>query len=628
LDSKSAPVSRVKVVRNVPDLVSEKVEQLRQIFPEAFVEGKIEFDQLKATLGESLDTNPEKYTFTWAGKRNAIQILQMPTGATLAPVKEDSVDFGPTRNIFIEGDNLEVLKLLYKPYAGRVKMIYIDPPYNTGRDFIYSDDYTDPLEAYLKLTAQKDEKGNLLTSNPETSGRFHSAWLSMMFPRLFLASQLLRDDGVIFASIDDNEVHNLRRLMNEVFGEENFVTTIIWQRIFGPKNTAKYFSEDHDYVLVYAKNKAVWRPNNLPRTEEANSRYDNPDDDPRGPWVAGDPCARNYYSRGTYWVTSPKGQKFRNPIGTYWRVPHEKFLDLEKDNRIWWGKDGNSRPTLKRFLSEVKQGMVPQTLWFYKDVGHTAEAKKELLEYVKFENGDNVIDTVKPTRLIQRMLQLATSPSEMDIVLDFFAGTGTTAHAVMTQNREDGGNRRFLLVQLPEPLPDPEKKLKTLVDVCEERLQNVVLKLRKEKKQTNLDPAAAKEDLGFRFFRLSQSNYKPWKGVGEKTPENYAEEMQAHFDSLVESFKKEDVIYEVAIKEGFGLTCSIDRDRRYVENEIWRVVDEERAQQFLISLDAKLSPSTINDLGTSNDQMFVCRDIALDDTGAANLALQCRLKTI
>jgi adenine-specific DNA-methyltransferase len=621
-------VARSKVTREVPSILKEQVEKLCSLFPESVCEGKVDFEKLQSVLGASVDGRPERYTFTWAGKRNSIQILQMPTRATLTPVKDSSVNFDSSENLFIEGDNLEALKLLHKPYFGKVKMIYIDPPYNTGRDFIYSDRYGDPLDAYLKFTAQKDESGNLLTSNPETSGRFHSAWLSMMYPRLFLAAQLLHDNGVIFVSIDDNEVHNLRRLMNEVFGEENFVATIIWQKIFGPKNTAMYFSEDHDYILVYAKNKAVWRPNSLPRTEEANARYENPDNDPRGPWVPGDPCARNYYSKGTYWVTSPTGKKFRNPIGTYWRIPHEKFLELQKDDRIWWGKDGNSRPTLKRFLSEVKKGMVPQTLWFYKDVGHTAEAKKELLEYVKFGNSDNVIDTVKPTRLIERMLQLATSPSAMDIVLDFFAGTAATAHAVMTQNREDDGNRRFICVQLPERLPVPEKTLKNLVDVCKERIQNVIVKMKKEKKQTKLDRADSPEDLGFRFFRLSQSNYRPWKGVEERNPEKYAMEMEEQLDPLVHGWKKENVIYEVAVKEGLGLTCKIEHEQEYRENEVWRVTDKERGQGFLICLDDKIKTSTIKTLKITKDEIFVCRDIALDDTGAANLALQCRLKTI
>jgi adenine-specific DNA-methyltransferase len=354
------------------------------------------------------------------------------------------------QHVFIEGDNLEVLKLLYRSYFGRVKMIYIDPPYNTGNEFIYPDDFSDPLDNYLRLTGQKNGNGDYQTNKIEKNGRIHSNWLSMMYPRLSIARQLLRDDGVIFVSIDDHEVHNLRSLMNEVFGEENFVATIIWQKVYA-KNTAKHFSEDHDYIVVYARNAAEWRPELLPRTEAANARYDNPDKDERGPWKPGDLTARNYYSEGLYEVTSPSGKTFKPSLGTYWRVKHKKFLQLDADRRVWWGPDGDNMPQIKRFLSEVKQGMVPQTLWEYEDVGHTQDAKKELLRYVPYENTDNVLDSVKPPRLIQEMLTLGTNAENGDIVLDFFAGSSTTGHAVLKQNREDGARRRYIGVQFPEP---------------------------------------------------------------------------------------------------------------------------------------------------------------------------------
>jgi adenine-specific DNA-methyltransferase len=301
------------VHRETVNVAEEQLARLKELFPETFAEGQVDFEKLRATLGDLVDDRPERYTFTWAGKRDAIRLLQTPTRATLVPCREESVNFDETQHVFIEGDNLEVLKLLYKPYFGRVKMIYIDPPYNTGNDFIYPDNFADPLATYLQLTGQQDAEGTLLTSNPETSGRYHSAWLSMMYPRLFLARQLLREDGVIFVSIDDHEVHNLRLLMNEVFGEENFIATVIWQKVYSPKNTAKHFSEDHDYALVYARSAEVWRPNLLPRTAASNARYDNPDSDPRGPWKSGDLTARNYYSEGQYEVVSPAGKRFRAP---------------------------------------------------------------------------------------------------------------------------------------------------------------------------------------------------------------------------------------------------------------------------------------------------------------------------
>jgi len=267
---------------------------LKEEFPEIWVEGKIDFDQLKNTLGEMVDDSPERYSFTWAGKKDAFRILQTPTRATLSPVKEKSVNFDDTKNLFIEGDNLEVLKLLYKSYYNSVKLIYIDPPFNTGKDFIYPDDFRDPLEPYLKLIGEMDSDGNLLTSNPDTSGRYHSSWLSMMYPRLFIARQLLREDGAIFIEIDDTEIHNLRMIMNEIFGEENFVATIIWQKKYSPQSDAKWLSDNHDYILCYAKNKEIWRPNLLPRTEEANSRYTNRDNDPRGRWKSSDLSVKTY----------------------------------------------------------------------------------------------------------------------------------------------------------------------------------------------------------------------------------------------------------------------------------------------------------------------------------------------
>lgn len=357
--------------------------------------------------------------------------------------------------------------LLCKVYAGQVKMIYIDPPYNIGNDFIYPDDFSDPLGRYLQLTGQADEAGNLLTSNPETSGRYHATWLSVTYRRLFLARQLLREDGVIFVSIDDHEVHNLRLLMNEIFGEENSVAAFIWQKIFAPKNTAKHVSEDHDYLLLYARSSADWLPVLLPRTAEADARYANPDDDPRGPWTSGHLTARNYYGLGKYAVTSPSGRAFEPAMGMVWRVSEEKFKSLDGEGRIWWGSEGNSMPRLKRYLAGVKSGIVPQSLLLHKAVGHTQEAKNELLSLVAFTETDNVLDTVKPSRLVRRLLQIATDVDGRGLVLDFFSGGGVTAHAVLAQNHDDGGNRRFVSVQLPEPLPSPQSSLATIADIAQ-----------------------------------------------------------------------------------------------------------------------------------------------------------------
>ena len=340
-------------------------------------------------------------------------------------------------NLIIHGDNLHALKALMPRYAGRVNCIYIDPPYNTGNEgWIYNDNVNSPMmQEWLK------DKGPVDGEDLER----HDKWLCMMWPRLHLLRELLAEDGVIFISIDDNEQHRLRMVMDEIFGGENFVATVIWQKIFSPKNSAKHFSEDHDFILVYARNLAQWNPNVLERSESAISRYKNPDNDPRGVWSSSDLTARNYYSHGTYEVTSPSGAKFKPSVGNYFRVSPEKFVELEKDGRIWWGSDGSNMPRLKRYLSDVKKGVVPQTLWLHTDVGHTQDAKKELVSILHFEKSEDVFNTVKPTSLVERILQIATEANS--VILDSFAGSGTTAHAVLALNKKDGGNRKFILVE-------------------------------------------------------------------------------------------------------------------------------------------------------------------------------------
>ncbi len=501
-----------RIAAQSPDIRAELRAQLRALVPEAFAEGKLDAEKLKALLGENGDAGPERYSFSWAGKRDAIAMLQVPTRATLVPNREHSVNFDEAQHVFIEGENLEVLKVLYRSYFGRVKMIYIDPPYNTGNDFIYPDDFADPLDNYLRITGQKNGNGDYTTSQVEKNGRIHSAWLSMMYPRLALARQLLRDDGVIFISIDDNEQHNLREVMNEVFGKENFVATIIWQKYFSPKSTSKSISVDHDYILLYARNSERWVPFLLPRTEEADARYTNQDNDPRGAWTSAPLQARNYYSKGTYEVVSPTGRKFLPPRGTYWRNAEEKFKALDKDRRIWWGEDGNNVPRMKRFLSEVRQGIVPQTLWKFDDVGHTQDAKEELLHSVKYEHDENVLNTVKPIALIRRMLQLSTLPSEENIVIDFFAGSNSFTEAVLRQNAEDQGYRKAIAVQFPENLPVPESRLSTLADVARERTRFALKEIEEQGTATG----------SLRSFKLAPSSLRSWMGVAEKEADTLA----------------------------------------------------------------------------------------------------------
>lgn len=625
-------MNRENVTREVPDILPENISKLRAIFPQVFTEGKIDFSKLRAALGESVDSSQEKFTFSWAGKRNATQILQMPTRATLIPSIEESVCFDFSKNLFIEGDNLEVLKLLYKPYFSKIKVIYIDPPYNTGKDFVYPDNYADPLSTYLTITGQKNAEGILQTTNPETSGRFHSAWLSMMYPRLFLARQILREDGVIFISIDDNEVANLRFIMNEIFGEENFVACVAWQKKVSPSNDSKWFSSDHDYILVYARSKQTWRPNRLKRTKEQEQYYKNPDNDPRGPWNSATyTCNKSKEERPNlyYPIVNPNTNKKVWPKEiAVWAYSKKQYADHARENLIYWGKDGKSEtPRLKLFLSDAGD-IVPRSVWPYDEVGHTQEATGEFQDIMP-EGG---FDTPKPIRLMRRILELSTKANDADtIVLDFFAGSCAMAQAVLEMNAEDGGKRRFIMVQLPEKLDKKENRaiksgLLTIADVGKERIRRTVKRIQKEMKGKLSAQDAS--DVGFRVFKLSKSNYKSWTGIGDKTTESYAAEMESHLDPLVKGWRKENVIYEVAIKEGFRLTSKIDVDPKYRNNEIWNVSDEDKERCLRICLDDKIEASTIGLLEFGKSDIFVCRDVALDDTNAANLALQCKLRTI
>lgn len=539
------------------DLLADNIATLKAMFPELVTEttqgGKttatLNVEVLKNLIGDATAVeSEEKYGLNWHGKRRARQIALTPSTGTLRPCPEQSVDWDTTQNLMIEGDNLEVLKLLQKSYAGKVKLIYIDPPYNTGKDFVYPDNFQDNIKNYLELTGQT-EKGRKISSNTDASGRFHTDWLNMIYPRLKLAHSLLQSDGVIFVSIADHEIHNLRAAMNEVFGEENFIATVIWQKVFSPKNSARHFSEDHDYIVVYAKNAETWTPRLLPRTEEMEARYANPDEDQRGPWTSGDLSARNFYGEGTYPVTCPSGRVIDGPPpGTYWRVSKPKFDEMDRDGRIWWGADGGNMPRLKRFLSEVKAGRVPQTLWKYDEVGHTQEAKKELMATVNFPNSDVVFDTPKPTRLLRRILQLATSPDGNDLVLDFFAGTGSMMDAVFQQNAEDGGKRRCILVQLPEPLAGGELAGWTsIADITRARLVGAGTRHRAA---DSMFPG----DVGFRTFKLDTSNIRAWN----PNASDLAGSLLANLEHIEDGRSESDVLYEVLIKLGLDLCVPID----------------------------------------------------------------------
>lgn len=552
-----------KLRLHTPDLVADNIEKIAALFPNCVTEARdengklnraVDFDLLRQELSTTIVEGPrERYHLDWPGKREALLAANAPIAKTLRPCREESVDFDTTRNLFIEGDNLDALKLLQETYLNKVKLIYIDPPYNTGNDFIYDDDFTEDTESYFERSNQRDESGNRMVANTEANGRFHSDWLTMLYPRLRLAKNLLTHDGAIFVSIADHEVHNLRMLMNEVFGAENFVATIIWQKMFSPKNSARHFSEDHDYVVVYAKTTAEWKPTLLPRTDEMNARYANPDDDPRGPWTSGDLSARNFYGEGTYPVITPSGRRIDGPPpGTYWRVSSDKLRALDEDRRIWWGADGSNVPRLKRFLCDVKSGRVPQTLWSYDEVGHTQEAKKELLAAVEFPNSDSMFDTPKPTRLLKRILQLSTAPKENAVVLDFFAGSGSTMHAAMVLNAEDGGNRRVILVQLPEmiaPMPPVGHPLRTIADIAKERIRHAGSQIRSETATTAPDL-----DIGFRVLKIDISNMKDVYYAPDAVLQA---DLLAHLDNIREDRTPGDLLFQVLVDWGVDLALPI-----------------------------------------------------------------------
>ncbi len=592
----------------------EKIEALKQILPETFTEGKIDWEKLKATLGENINFSNERYVLNWAGKSDAFKVLQTPTTKTLVPAKEESVNFDETENIFIEGENLEVLQ---KSYFGRVKMIYIDPPYNTGNDsFIYPDKFSETKAEYEKRVGDKDEEGymtkdGMFRKNSKENGQYHSNWLNMMMPRLYLAKNLLRQDGVIFVSIDDNEMHNLRLLMNEIFGEENFVAQIIWERAFSPKNDAKYYSENHDYILVYSKNIQYFQAGRLERTEEANSRYKNYDNDPRGLWISDNLTVKTYSKKYDYPITTPNGTIINPAHGSCWRVSKEKFEELVSDNRIWFGENGGNVPRLKRFLSEVQEGMVPTTLWKHKDVGHNQEGRQELK---KLFDDQGFFDGPKPVKLLKRILEIA-NVGKNDLILDFFSGSGTTAHAVMDLNK-DGGNRKYICVQLPELCDEKSEAYKagynTIADIAKERIRRAGKKIQEE----NPDYQG---DLGFKVLKLTDSNFKQWQQIEVKDVKALAEQMKLFVDPVSESATTENMVYELLLKSGKGLTSRIEKkDSLYIINNNELVLMLEKAEQGIIDRVIALKPIkviSLDKLFQGNDQLKTNTVLQMKDAG-------------
>lgn len=533
-----------------PDIAEENIAKLKQLFPEVFTEKKIDFEKLQQVLGEYVEDSNERYNFTWNGKGRALRLSQTPSLGTLRPCKEESKDWDTTQNLYIEGDNLEVLKLLQKSYYGKVKMIYIDPPYNTGKDFVYKDDFHDSIENYKRITGQVDSDGKAISTNTETSGRYHTDWLNMIYPRLRLARNLLTDDGVIFISIDDNEAHNLRKICDEVFGEDNFISEIVWERSYAPINMVKHFSKSHDYILCYAKHIDYLVCNGLQRSESTNAKYGNPDNDPRGPWRTDNLSVGPIIEEKVYEIVTPGGRSCWPPKGYCWRLTKERFEEYVKDNRIWFGENGNNVPAVKRFLSEVKQGLTPMTIWKYNEVGHTQDSMRELRDLF---DGEKVFDYSKPVKLMTQILQLYTNTDSNDIVLDFFSGSASTAHAVMQLNAEDGGNRKFIMVQLPELTEEKSDAYKAgFMNICEigkERIRRAGEKIKEEK---GLE--AMNLDVGFKVFKLDTSNIRKW----QPDYNDLEQSLMEYVDNYVEGRTELDVVYEIMLKYGLDLTYPVD----------------------------------------------------------------------
>jgi adenine-specific DNA-methyltransferase len=605
-----------KLKLHSPDLTQANIDKLAAIsklFPNCVTEAldakgvlskSVDFDQLRQELSATLVEGPqERYQLNWPGKREALLTANAPIAKTLRPCREESVDFDTTQNLFIEGDNLDALKLLQETYLNKVKMIYIDPPYNTGNDFIYEDDFAEDSDGYLERSNQKDAVGNRMVANTESNGRFHSDWLSMIYPRLKLARNLLRDDGVIFISIDDNEVHNLRKSCDEVFGENNFVANVVWEKKFAPQNDEKYISASHDHVLVYARTKSEWRPNLLPRTEEALKKFKNPDNDSRGVWTSGDLTSKTKAANHSYPITAPEGTVFFPPHGRQWAPSLTTYERLRTENRIWFGEAEDKVPRLKQFLSEIQDGVVPMTIWGYQDVGHTQSATQELKKL--FES--TLFDSPKPINLIKRIVYLATNKD--DVVLDFFAGSATTAHAMMQLNAEDGGDRKFIMVQLPEVTHEKSEAAKAgyknIADISKERIRRAGKKIKTENALTSPDL-----DIGFRVLKIDSSNMKEVF----YTPDAVSQDLLSdQVNNIREDRTAEDLLFQVLLDWGVDLSLPISQETIdgkpvfFVDDNALTACFETNINEDFVKLLAKRAPLRVvfRDAGFASDSVKI-----------------------
>ena len=589
-----------KLAAMFPNAVTETINENGEVV--RAIDKDVLMQEISCTV---VDGNEERYQFTWPDKKKSVLLANAPINKTLRPCREESVDFDTTENLYIEGDNLEVLKLLQETYLGKIKMIYIDPPYNTGNDFVYEDDFAQSTDEYLANSGQYDEDGNRMVQNTESNGRFHTDWLNMIYPRLKLAKDLLTDDGVIFISMDDHEQENIKKICDEIFGESNFLAQVIWERAYSPVNLKKHFSESHDYIICYAKNIETCVCNGLPRSAEANDRYSNPDNDPRGAWKSSDLSVGPRIESKVYEITTPSGRKVLPPSGYCWRLDKKTFEQYVKDNRIWFGSDGNNVPSIKRFITEVKQGMTPMTVWKYTEVGHSQDAAQKLK---KLFDGKAFFDYPKSVELIKRCLQLYTDNN--CYVLDFFSGSATTAHAVMQLNAEDGGHRKFIMVQLPEVTDEKSEAYKagykTICEIGKERIRRAGAKIKEEAGLT-----AQNLDVGFRVLKCDTSNMK-------EVYYNPAEYEASLFSSLEDNIKEdrtpEDLLFQVMLDLGVLLSGKIE-ETTIAGKKVFNVEDN-----YLIAcFDSNVTEETITAIAKQKPYYFVMRDRSMaSDSVATN----------
>lgn len=613
-----------KLNMETKDLSQEHIRQIQQLFPNAVTEIKkdgkitlgIDFDVLKQELSnELIDEKQERYQMTWPDKKKAMLLANSKINAALRPLKEKSVDFDNTKNIYIEGDNLDVLKLLRETYLNKVKMIYIDPPYNTGNDFVYNDDFAQSTDEYNANSGQYDEQGNRMVLNNEFNGRFHTDWLNMMYPRLKVARDLLTDDGVIFISIDDNEVDNLKKICNEIYGKDNFVCTLIWQKNFAPKNDNKYISISAEYVLLYAKSINKFNRGLIPREDKHNKGYSNQDNDYRGLWTSGSMLATTFSKSGVFEIVSPNGKVNIPPAGRCWRYSKETIKKLKEDNRIWWGADGNGVPRVKRFLSEMPDGIVPQNLMLYTEVGSNQDGNLEMKEIF----GAQIFDYPKCTKLMERLLIIAGVKTD-DLVLDFFSGSATMAHEIIKYNSNNNKNIKYLMIQMPEIYIDKSGmyNFKTICDIGEERIRRSGKKIKDELIEKKNDAGILNDDvidpdsldIGFRVFKLDSSNMNDVYYNPNQTQKNL---LDATIDNIKPGRTRLDLLFQVMLELGVELSAKIEEKdilgkKSYFvnDNKIVACFDDNLTNDLLTEL-AKTNPTyaVFKDSCFSNDSVAI-----------------------